>query len=115
MKTIHFRGETFHVPSVNGSFVCLAAYNPTTGEIVEEHIHWTQSGLKAAQDYMELFTASMLDKHGTVNVAVEVRDDDSNRVVATYESNRPVAELWRLPVHDCNGNFIQYKSYPVAA
>jgi predicted Zn-dependent protease len=115
MKKIKFRGETFHVPSVMGSFVCLAAHNPTTGEIVEQHTYWTQSGLKAAQDYMELFTASMLNKHGAVNVTVEVRNDDDNRIIATYESNRPTAELWHLPVRDSNGNFIQYKCFQVAA
>lgn len=113
MKTIHFRGETFRVPSINGHFVCLSAYKPN-GELVEQRNYWTQFGLVAAQSKVDLFAKTM-NKDGAVIITAEVRNDDDNRLIGTYESNRPVKERWHLPEYDINGSFVRWHGYAVAA
>ena len=115
MKTIRPYGSSqeYTVPSVNGMFITLTTYaiSPKThvSNMVDERTYWVSS-LDEAEHKMKNYMRYMRTKFDLIVLfAARVRDDDTNRLVATYESDRKMP--WHLSVHDALGNFVKWVEY----
>lgn len=114
MRSIHFNGMTFVVPSAKKGFILnLRAYS-ISHDTVRNVYYWVES-LIEAEKKVRLFTRFTVQTFGAVTVYAEVRRDDNFALEATYDTTRYSEERWKLALHDTHGNFIKWLGYPTAA
>ena len=119
MKTIHPYGsrQEYTVPSVNGFFITLTTYaiseDTHVSYMADERVYWVTS-LDEAENKVRNYRRFMTTQFCHIILfSARVCDDTTNRLVATYESDRKLP--WHLSVHDALGNFVKWAEYSTAA
>jgi hypothetical protein len=95
-------------------FLCLSVYWLDGGhyDLKCQDVFW-QPDLKAVDTKVKVYKEYKQNESGChILVTAEIRTDDTNRLVATYDSSRTYP--WHLAVHTVNGQFVSFKEYKTA-